>query len=167
VVLGQFHLYGNGVNQALGSQTGLLCVCQLMKVTLIGIKASMRHHSELEFARHLLGVLALFVGPFLAMMAFRGWVKPCSSLPRWRNLLGFASIVVVGFSWLLIISLTVAILIGWSGAADLLSYTFLDAVSISSAIAFLMSAALRGSPRLQAAGASLLVFMFIWGSIYF
>lgn len=126
----------------------------------------MRHNLELESARHLFAVLALFVGPCLVVLASRGWVRHrLSGLPRWRDFLGLASIVLVGFSWLLVISLNLFALVG---AGDLLSsYMFLDVICISSALALLTSLALRGFPRLLTAGASLLVFTFIWGGIYY
>ncbi len=123
---------------------------------------------QLESLQHLLGLLAFFAGPCLAILALHGWAKRLrSSLPRWRKAVGLASTGILGLNWLFIVTLASAGLLGVRTADILFGNAFMSAVLLSSSVALVMSTGLKGSPRLQAAGASILVFTFFWGSMYY
>jgi hypothetical protein len=108
-------------------------------------------------------ISAVVAVPLLLLLAFRGWTRSLRfQLPRWRNGIGLTSLLIVAVVWLWYSLVLVPAILDHHLLEQHVSlrnitayYEFLLPYYMYPAVLF--AAALKGVPRFQALGASLLM----------
>ena len=106
------------------------------------------------------GVTFLAV-PCLTVLAYRGWTKGLrQGLPRWRNALGMASIIVTFLSWFGLSMFALLALLDRMGLnANFFSFSldWMPAIALLALAGTSLAFALRGASRIEAIVAGLLM----------
>ena len=112
----------------------------------------------------ILGVLTFVTVPCLAILAYRGWAKSLrQQLPRWRNALGLASMVVTLLSWFGLAILALSALMDLN--ANFFSPDWMPPIAFLTVAGTSLAFALRGSSRIEAIVAGLLMVAAWIGSV--
>lgn len=114
-----------------------------------GAYISMNRHELIEMLARIVALTAFVIIPCLCVNAYRGWVRRLRPiLPPWRNFVGAGSIVLTLINWLGISYLAFAI--STHRRTDYLSVAGPLVVVLVSAVATVLSLALKGHPRVWA-----------------
>lgn len=143
----------------------MLSVASLVAVTFVQTRV-LPGTAEVTI-RTYVGVFSLFCVPLFSTLAYREWVKFIrAKLSNWRNGLGLASIVIVWSIWLSAVALQIL----RSISPQSVGFVNLDWIAMflySTLAAALLALALRGTSRIQAVGAAVLMWAWLQTGVYF
>jgi len=106
----------------------------------------------------IVAIIGLVVVPVLVALAFRGWLREVRlKVFRWRNGIGLAALVLSSLAWLWCAQWWVLTLIGHAPSDPIYQLNLSVVAEICAMLSVVLAIGLKGTPRLQAVAAAVLL----------